>query len=211
MKRMIVFCEGSTEEDFVDDVLAPFLWDVNVAATPVNLGGVSKYSRIKRELNQLCKSNKTALITTMFDFYGLPNETPGKSTARNSIYEAAEHIESAIESDLGNLSNLVVNVTLHEFEGLLFSQISAFGSIANEKQLAALDAVIKGFETPEHINDSFETTPSRRILSVIPDYTKRYDGITIAKQIGIKGISNKCRHFAKWLEKLTAWAKEGRL
>jgi len=209
MKRMIVFCEGSTEEDFVNDVLAPFLWGANVAATPVNLGGVSKYSTIKRELNQLCKRNKTALITTMFDFYGLPSETPGKSTGKGSIYEVAEHIESAMENDLGNLSNLTCNITLHEFEGLLFSQTSAFGIIANEKQLASLDAVLKGFETPEHINDSFETTPSRRLLGVIPNFTKRYDGITIAKQIGIKGISNECRHFAKWLEKLTAWAKEG--
>ena len=129
MKRMIVFCEGSTEEDFVDDVLSPFLWGVNVVATPIGLGGVCKYSTIKRELNQLCRTNKSALITTMFDFYGLPNETPGKSTARGSIYNVAEHIESAIEYDLGCLGNLVCNVTLHEFEGLLFSQTSAFRDI----------------------------------------------------------------------------------
>ena len=66
---------------------------------------------------------------------------------------------------MGNLNDLHFNLVVHEFEGLLFARTSALKGIANEKQLKALHNICEneGFETPEHINNSYDTVPSRRI------------------------------------------------
>lgn len=209
MERLIVYCEGSTEESFVTAVLAPYFWKKKISVTPISMDGVSKYSIIKKELVQLCKGDPTATITTMFDYYGLPNDTPGVSTASGTIYNKAQHIEASVETDLGGLKNLIFNLSVHEYEGLLFSRTSAFKDIANDRQLAALKSISENFETPEHINDSYDTTPSRRIENIISGYSKVNDGTNVAKLIGIDGISEKCHHFGKWIAKIVALTKDG--
>ena len=209
MKRLIVYCEGPTEEQFVTAVLAPYLWKMNVSAAPKGAGGVSRYNIIKKDLIRLCKGDPTATITTMLDYYGLPSDTQGVANATGTLYEKAQHIERTVEEDLGNLDNLLFNLTVHEHEGLLFARTAAFDGIANEKQLAELQSICDSFETPEHINDSFDTSPSKRIEKIIPGYSKVSDGTKVAINIGIDGISAKCKHFDRWLTKLTAWAKEG--
>ena len=209
MKRLMVYCEGPSEESFVEAVLAPYFLGMNVFVSPIGAGGVSKYSKIKKELIRICKGDPTAVITTMLDYYGLPSDTIGVSTASGTIYEKAQHIEEAVEEDLGKLGNLFFNLIIHEYEGLLFANTSAFEDIANEKQLAALRNISESFETPEHINNSFNTTPSKRIQKIIPSYSKVNDGTKVALKTGIEIMSAKCRHFGQWLVKLNTWAKEG--
>jgi len=207
MKRLLVYCEGPTEESFVKTVLAPYFLGMNIFVTPIGAGGVSKYSIIKKELTRICKSDPTATITTMLDYYGLPNDTPGAVTASGTIHEKTAQIEAAVEKDLSELSNLFFNLTIHEFEGLLFSNTIAFESIATDKQLAILKTIREGFETPEHINNSYDTAPSKRIIKIIPSYSKVADGTILAERIGIDVISSQCPHFRKWIEKLVTWAK----
>lgn len=209
MKRLLVYCEGPTEESFVKEVLAPYLWDFNVNVSPKAADGVSKYSVIRKELLRLCKNDITAMITTMLDYYGLPSETPGISNAKGSLYDKICYIESAVESDLNKVDNIIFNLSVHEYEGFLFSQPYAFESIANERQIVILDNICNCFETPEHINDSYDTSPSKRLINIIPGYQKVTDGTRIAQRIGIDGISRKCKHFERWIAKLTAWAKDG--
>ena len=211
MKRLIIYCEGPTEEQFVTEILAPYLWKMNVSTVPKGAGGVSRYSIIKKDLTRLCKNDPAATITTMLDYYGLQGKTPGVDGAYGTIYDKVQHIEMAVEEDLGRLENLIFNLSVHEYEGLLFSHVSAFESIADDKQLAALKNIREKFETPEHINDSFDTAPSKRIEKIIPGYSKVTDGTKVAQQIGIAKISSECRHFEKWMTKLVAWAKEGAL
>ena len=209
MKRLMIYCEGTTEESFVKEVLAPYFWNMHVIVNPISADGVSKYSLIKKDLVRLCKGDPTAIITTMLDYYGLPNETPGVSSAAGTIYDKAQHIEIAVEADFNDQKNLLFNLSVHEYEGLLFSCISAFDHIANDKQLSELKAITENYETPEHINDSYDTAPSRRLEKIISEYSKVTDGTSIAKRIGIEEISSKCKHFERWINKLTAWAKEG--
>ena len=57
-------------------------------------------------------------------------------------------------------------------------------------------------ETPEHINNSVNTAPSKRIESVISDYTKVRQGIIVAKNIGINKMLSECKHFADWIDKI---------
>jgi hypothetical protein len=55
------------------------------------------------------------------------------------------------------------------------------------------------FKTPEDINDSSETAPSKRIMSVIPRYNKVVNGSLIAEAIGLDIIRAECPRFNDWL------------
>ncbi|MCL2576794.1 MAG: DUF4276 family protein [Defluviitaleaceae bacterium] len=220
MKRLYILCEGQTEEDFVSIILSPYLQNIGVITIPIIFttkrtptkkykGGVSSFSKIKKELQRLCGEHPNELVTTMFDLYAFPYDTLGLENIPNDIYAKAEHIEKAIADEIGNkFGNMVFSLVLHEFEGLLFSDVSAFESIADNETVAVLRGVRAAALTPEHINESPETAPSKHIERAIPNYSKVGDGIDIAEQIGIDKIKNECRHFANWLAKLTAWAKE---
>lgn len=58
--------------------------------------------------------------------------------------------------------------------------------------------------TPEHINNSPETAPSKRLKKLIKNYSKIRYGTIVAKEIGIDKIMRECKHFAKWIEKIKA-------
>jgi hypothetical protein len=209
MKNLIICCEGVTEEVFVEKILSPYLKQTGLYVTSKGMKGVSNYKRIKDFLVGYCQSYPTALVTTMIDYYGAANHLPGFSSGEGDIYIHAKMIEAAVEKDLHWLHNFMFNLTLHEFEGYLFSNTADFNGIASKSQLDELADIRRRHETPEHINDQYETAPSRRILRIKPDYLKIQDGIEIAGRIGIDKIAAECRHFANWLAKLTAWAKEG--
>jgi lysozyme family protein len=89
---------------------------------------------------------------------------------------------------------------------LLFSSVDALCGICglNEKSKVALQTMKSLFITPEHINDTPQTAPSKRILSIHPTYEKINDGVQIAKDIGIAKLRQECLHFNTWLEKLEA-------
>jgi len=209
MKNLIICCEGETEELFVEKILTPYLAQIGIFVTTRGMRGVSSYKRIKDFLVGYCKSNPSALVTTMIDYYGAAKYMPGYIPNKGDIYSRALAVEAAVEKDLAELNNLMFNLTLHEFEGYLFSNIAAFEIVASKIQLADLANIRQRFETPEHINEKYETAPSRRIRQVIPDYQKMQDGIPIAKSITVEKIALECHHFASWLAKLTVWAKEG--
>jgi hypothetical protein len=147
----------------------------------------------------------------MIDLYALPkNDTPGLDNGLKDVYEKVEHVEKAISNDIGDkFGNMIFSLVLHELEGLLFSDVSAFETIADNEVVATLHEVRAAVPTPEHINDSPETAPSKHIEKAIPGYSKTVDGIAIAEHIGINKILSECRHFEKWIAKLTAWGKEG--
>ena len=221
MKRLYILCEGQTEEEFVSAILNPYLQSVGVYAQPIICttkrtptkkykGGVTSFAKVKKELQRLCGEHPNELVTTMFDLYAFPYDTLDLKNIPTDVYEKAEYIEKAITDEIGNcFGNMVFSLVLHEFEGLLFSDVFAFENIADQEAVAVLRGVRTAVPTPEHINESPETAPSKHIEIVIPDYSKPTDGIDVAEQIGLDKIKNECRHFANWLEKLTAWAKEG--
>ena len=53
MTRVIVYCEGPTEETFVNRILAPAFWNRNIYLSASSCNGVSKYSIIKRDKEEL--------------------------------------------------------------------------------------------------------------------------------------------------------------
>jgi len=169
-------------------------------------GGVSDYRKIKTELSILCKQHKNETVTTMFDYYGIPSNTPGKDNKSRSLFERISHIERAIESNI-NAPNLFFNLTVHEFEGLLFSNTFAFSNIASVEAIAHLQRIRDRFATPEHINDSIDSAPSKRIKNLIPGYAKVRDGTIITARIGMDTIQAECEHFREWISKIRMIAK----
>ena len=211
MKNVFIYCEGQTEESFVNAVLYPYFANMDIYVTPIihktkrtptksYKGGVIDYKPIKDELIILCK-NPNVFVTTMFDYYGMPNNTPAIDHTDTDLYKRIEYIEQAITNDIG-CNNLSFNLLVHEFEGLLFSEPQAFSTIANDKAVEKLQAMRASAETPEHINNSVSTAPSKRIESVISDYTKVRQGIIVAKNIGINKMLSECKHFADWIDKI---------
>lgn len=211
MKYVYIYCEGQTEESFVNTLLQPYFLNMDIHVTPIihktkrtpirsYKGGVADYKSIKDELIKLCK-NSDYFVTTLFDYYGMPSNTPSIDYCDVDIYKRIEHIENEIKKDIG-YDNLAFNLLVHEFEGLLFSDPQSFEVITNNKNVAKLQAIRDKAATPEHINNSVNTAPSKRIEGVISDYTKVRQGIIVAKKIGIDKMISECKHFAAWISKI---------
>jgi hypothetical protein len=92
---------------------------------------------------------------------------------------------------------------LHEFEGLLFSDPAAFARGINQLNLAGqLQSIRQGFPTPEDIDDSPITAPSKRVLQLCPSYRKVLNGTQAAAAVGINTMRRECPHFRNWLDRL---------
>ena len=140
-------------------------------------------------------------MTSLVDFYGFR----GKGSA--TVEELEEQIGEAVDKKIArswNQSRLVPYVQRHEFEGLLFSDVSAFAGLvyANEEAVTELQRVRSRFVTPEDINDSSSTAPGKRIEEAIPRYDKRVDGSQIAMDIGLDAIRAECPRFDRWVTQL---------
>jgi len=216
VKNIYVYCEGQTEESFIKKLLYPYFLRQNLVLRPIICstkrtptlkfkGGVSDYGKIRRELKMLCAQHKNELVTTMFDFYGLPDNTPGLDPNISDPYEKIATAEKEIEKDIG-AENLFANLVLHEFEGLLFSKTEVFSEIAEQNTVNALQIIRNSFMTPEHINDSSATAPSKRLTKLIPEYEKVSDGTILSEKIGLEQIISECRHFAEWVDKIKTYA-----
>jgi hypothetical protein len=103
-------------------------------------------------------------------------------------------------------SRFVPFVAMHEFEGLLFSDCHAFADAIGMLQFEQkLKAVRDAFQTPEEINDSPQTAPSKRIAAIVPGYQKPLYGVLAAIAIGLETIRASCPHFARWLTQLESY------
>ena len=110
-----------------------------------------------------------------------------------------EIIEGTINRDIDE-PNCIFHLMLHEFEALLFSEPQAFLLIGGESAVRAVKEICNCYETPEHINNSVETAPSKRIEGIIPNYAKVKNGVLLSQDIGIDKMMEMCPHFKKWIE-----------
>ena len=94
-------------------------------------------------------------------------------------------------------------VMVHEFEALLFSDCAKFCDVVEQVGLETRMSKIRAdFASPEEINDSPHTAPSKRILQLMPGYQKRLDGVNAAQAIGLERMRAECPHFNDWLQGL---------
>jgi hypothetical protein len=223
MPRILILVEGQTEERFVKDLLVPHLLaiDPSASVSPTVIptkrvlsgkdfkGGILNYAQIPDTLRRLL-NDRSALVTTLIDFYGLPSQTPGVEDlpARANARDKARHVENAIWNDLGRPANLAVHLALHEFEAFLFAEPSALEAAMDSDGLAAaLDGIRCQFPTPEDINQGRETAPSKRILALRPEFGKTSHGVNAVRRIGLERLRQECPHFAEWLGRLEGFVR----
>lgn len=212
MKNVYIYCEGQTEESFINEILSPYFLNINIYVIPIICttkrtsrkkykGGVTDYNKIRNELILLSRQHKNEIITTMFDYYAMPSNTPFISHIDPDIYKQIDYIEDKITEDIAQ-PNCFFSFMLHEFEGLLFSEPQAFKIVADEGTVEKVQAIRDSFDSPEHINNSVETAPSKRLEKIIPNYAKVRSGTIISKEIGIDKLIYECKHFSSWIEKI---------
>ena len=214
MIKVLVSVEGNTEEAFCWNLLSPHLEERGVYLTPVVLktkrvptgpdfrGGHVPYGRIRKELQRLLGDTSAASVTTMYDFYALPSDFPGRDDMPcGSGKVKVAHLEQSLENDL-NHHRFRPYLQLHEFEALLFADPEATAKYlgAVPDQALELKRIRSSFPSPEEIDDSPHTSPSHRIQGVFESYQKVLDGPLIARQIGLARISKECAHFGEWLD-----------
>ena len=201
MNRVYIVCEGPTEERFIKDLLAPYLMQHGVYVTPICVRGVSKLSIIKKRISDLCKMDRSAFVSMMFYYYAFPIKDLDCKYNEGDLLSTVMNYENAIKDSVGE-DNFIPNLVIHEFEGLLFSDVNKFECCMNSKQISDAEAIRKEFATPEHINQGYDTAPSRRIKKLFPEYNKVIDGTRIAQRIGVEIICEECKHFGKWVDTL---------
>lgn len=218
MTRVHIICEGQTEEMFVAEIMAPVFMTRQIYLTPSLIGkpghkgGNFKFPRLFTDVRARL-ADKTAYCTTFFDFYGLPEAFPGKAEAhtKNGIANKATHIRQALTARLAQelgttqLQRFIPYIQMYEFEGLLFSAPEKLAMVCNQMGIAQpLQQIRNEFNTPEEINNSPLTAPSKRILQLFKGYDKPVHGALAALEIGLDNIRKECALFNEWLLTLEA-------
>ncbi len=223
MTRLLLHVEGRTEVLFVNEILASHLYGLGFLSVTARLmggaraskqrGGVRSWESVRREIVNNLRTDSELIVSTMVDYYGMPSDWPGRSDASVGIpspSDRARVIEDAllevVRSEMGadfNPNRFVPYVMMHEFEAMMFSDCDVLGSAIGRQDLtASLQAVRDEFESPEEIDDSPDTAPSKRIESLLPGYQKPIMGVQAAQGIGVDTIRRECPHFADWLHRL---------
>lgn len=225
MSRLLIHVEGETEEMFVNEVLAPHLyasgWEIVAARIVGNArlrerrGGIKGWGVVREDIIRHLKEDTGCYATTMVDFYALPQTEgkawPGRAEATQlSTARKALHVETQLAADLQqamgagfNAARFIPFVIMHEFEALLFSDCEAFSRGVGKPELhEAMQAIRDNFQSPEEINDSPLTAPSKRVEALIPSYQKPFLGTLAALEVGLIRIREECPHFGAWLTRL---------
>jgi len=210
MIRLNIITEGHTEEQFVNKVLYQYLFERDIIVTPRNLETGNNFKKLKFNIVQWLKHDPTAWVTMMIDFYGLNDDFPGYAAHKHrQSYDKVNAVEQALKQEIDHegLDNyrFIPYYQLHEFEAYLFSNprlMEDWLGLDYEFRHGSFQRIRDNFPTPEHINDSVLTAPSKRILQIVPSYSKVADGTLIAEDIGIDTIRRECFHFNEWLTRL---------
>lgn len=224
MNRVLVVVEGSTEQTFVRNVLAPYLAAAGVMVSPRILGrpgkkgGISGYIQARDEIISVLKEDTNRICTTMFDYYGMPESWPGRTDSRNVPFlQKATLVETRLAESIGQAmggafrrERFIPYVQMHEFEALLFSQPSVLASVMRRPETAQdMQKIISEFDSPEMINDDVNNAPSKRLLRLYPPYNKPFHGNITAERIGLAAIRERCPHFNEWVSKLERVGSDG--
>ena len=140
-------------------------------------------------------------VTSLVDFYGFRDK--GDATPEGLEKRIDQEIAKRINRSYDE-ATVFSYVQRHEFESLLFSDVNVFGILhhAPAGAVSILQEIRKRFHTPEDINDSTETAPSKRIGRAIPSYDKRNDGPDLAIAIGLAVMREECQRFNAWVTRL---------
>lgn len=213
MKRLIIVCEGPTENEFCLNVLAPALLKseiyVDAPLVKKSNGGIVPWPNIKRQIEtHLHEGN--AYVSMLVDYYGIKDSYnfPGwaESKSISSLSERCKFLCDSMKVDIAPelASRFIPYMQIHEFESLLFSDIAVFKDNFTQKEMdfSILEDAVREFSNPEEINSRPTLAPSKRLISAIPSYEKVLFGNYIASETGLTRIMERCPLFNQWVTTL---------
>ncbi|WP_082480245.1 MULTISPECIES: DUF4276 family protein [unclassified Rhizobium] len=222
MTRLLVHVEGQTEETFVNEVLGPHLYTLGFHKVSARLlgaarvrkrrGGICAWEVVADEVARHLLNDGGAFATTIVDYYALPSGEdgwPGRHACAGLPYDQrSSFLVQNLRQDFaarypGLAGRFIPFVAMHEFEGLLFSNPQTMAQSMGQPELADhFSAIRAAFETPEHINDSYITAPSKRLIAALPGYQKVLHGNVAFIDIGLDNIRQECPIFDEWLTEI---------
>ena len=213
MRRLIIICEGPTEQAFCNDVLSGYFLtnDILLEAPTIkhSNGGIVAWDTLKKQIVR--HLNEGDSIVSLFvdyyrirDSYKFPKWVESKKIG--DIYDRMHFLfeHMSLDIDVNLRSRFVPYIQLHEFEGLLFSDISVFQNNFTKAELDfhLLEDAVNSCKTPEEINNGPATAPSERLKKAVKGYDKVVYGACLAYDIGLETIRKKCVLFNEWIERL---------
>lgn len=221
MIEVVIVGEGQTEESFLRDVLGPALAEQEVFLQPrliwtssTGRGGALSRDRVIRYLRNSLRERGDVYVATFFDLYNLADDFPGvreAMTQRDPLVRAraieTRLAEVVIEAAGCRPDRFIPHIQPHEFEALLFTDVSCLAEIRPEWRglLAALAAARAAAESPEHIDDGPDSHPSMRLAKILrPRFDKLLHGPQVAARIGLDRIRRECVHFGRFVARLEA-------
>ena len=222
MIRLHAIVEGRTEERFIKEVLTSHLANYQIYTNVcrvetsrskhrddvIHKGGMTTYKHLKHDIKLRIASDNhpECRYTMMIDFYQIPDDFPCYEKMNSNItkYDQVKMLEDALTKDIGD-SRFIPYIQLHEFESLLFVNPEQLNCLYfdRENEIQKLVEMSRIQPNPELINNGLSTAPSKRIISLIPEYQdNKPDGAWIASKIGLNELKAKCLHFRKWVETL---------
>jgi len=211
--EIVALVEGSTEKIFIQDIVAPYLAAKGIYMTPIIIskpgqkGGDVKFARVKNDIGLHLKQRPDTYLTLLVDYYGMKKDWPGFQAAKKQSTAAAkaDKINRATTEDVCRLFDeceaprrFIPYVAMHEFEALLFSEAKILAAQLRVP-VADINKILRPFPTPEEINDSPNTAPSKRLIALSDRFKKTTTGIAVARAIGLQKIREACPLFNMWM------------
>ena len=213
MRRIVFIVEGDTEILFVKNQIIPYLlgkcgyhihMDVQKITTNKKKnckGGNVGIAYLRNEIRKIAASGDT-FITTLLDFFRLPNDFPNYTTDKTRVTEIEQGLTDAM-TDIVSHNLFLPYIQLHEVEALMFIKVDGFELLIEEnRQRQELQNIIAQYPNPEDINGGRATAPSKRLEKIFPKYKKVSDSECVFGEISIDEIRNKCHRFNSWLENI---------
>lgn len=215
MTRLLVLAEGASEELFVNTVLSPHLQRFGVfpratgvitrrLASGKKTTGGNLWPNVRLSLRPLL-ADSDAWVTTLLDYYGLPEDFPGVAEAARLTappLERVRHVEQALGVALGGPPRWIPFLALHEFEAWYFvtpARVAEF--FGNPGVAETMERICREAGGPEDINDGKETHPSKRLQDLGIGFRKT-SAVPVLQDIGLDAIRGACPHFDSWLTRL---------
>jgi len=215
-KVVMIIVEGKTEQLFIENILAPYFAPKGIYLKATQLtkkgqkGGDVRFSRAKTDIRNHFRQRSDTIVSIFVDYYGI-KEWPGlDSVPSNATPEQiADHLNAKVKQAIlaefpesNPAVRFIPFLAVHEFEALLFSDTAVLATeLGIEK--STIDRVVCECGSPEKINNSPETAPSKRLENWSKGhYGKTSTGLAIAEKVGIMKMREYCPLFDAWLNLL---------
>ena len=153
--HVMIVGEGASEQNFVDQVLAPYLAvkGVYLRATQISKkgekGGDVKFSRARRDVINFLKQRENLIVSTFVDYYGV-KEWPGLENVRG-LHEPAPDVIAKVMNDAA-VSDIRAELPLLAETEAIAAQVAAVregGGLEDPAFAFALEASLRALLSPE--------------------------------------------------------------